>query len=91
MKDNLVKLREKTCGSNTLFYNLDDKELYTREDGFVPRKGSMFFKPSFAGRKVLLGIYKGEEQFSNGVWFSVGQRELDDICDRIGKTLIEIR
>ena len=91
MKGNLVKLREKTNARDTLFYNLDDKELYTREDGFVPRKGSMFFKPSFAGRKVSLGIYKGEEQFSNGVWFSVGQRELDDICDRIGNTLVEIK
>ena len=91
MSDNLIKLIKKPDTGDILFYNIDDKELYTRELGFIPRSNSMFFKPAFGGRKVSLGIYKGEEQFSNGVWFSVGQRELNDICERIGKTLIEVK
>ena len=39
-------------------------------DRFIPRIGSYFFKPSFAGTQVLIGKYAdGTLLFSNGVWF----------------------
>lgn len=40
-------------------------------DRFTPRAGSIYFKPSFAGRQVLIGINDSDLPFySNGVWFS---------------------
>jgi len=91
MADNLIKIVPKKNNSCTIFYNLDTKYLYTRETGFVPRKGSMFFKPSFAGRQVNMGIYHGKEQLTNGVWFEVGKRELDEICECLNDDYIEIK
>lgn len=39
-------------------------------DRFTPRSGSYAFKPSFAGRQVLLGKNGRDLFFSNGRWFA---------------------
>lgn len=41
-------------------------------DSFTPRAGSIFLKPSFAGRQILLGKTGRKLHFSNGRWFSGG-------------------
>ena len=39
-------------------------------DSFTPRSDSYAFKPSFAGRQILIGKFEnGELLFSNGRWF----------------------
>lgn len=39
-------------------------------DSFTPVSGSYAFKPSFAGRQILIGKYpNGKLLFSNGRWF----------------------
>lgn len=41
-------------------------------DRFTPRAASIYFKPSFAGRQVIVGVKDdGEIIFSNGRWFIV--------------------
>jgi len=39
-------------------------------DRFTPRSGSYAFKPSFAGRQVLLGKSGRDLFFSDGRWFA---------------------
>ena len=39
-------------------------------DRFTPRAGSIYFKPSFAGRQVLLGRQGRKLFFSDGRWFA---------------------
>jgi len=39
-------------------------------DRFTPRSGSYAFKPSFAGRQLLLGKQGRRLFFSNGRWFA---------------------
>lgn len=39
-------------------------------DDFVPKAGSVYLKPSFAGRQVVMGMVNGSPMLSNGVWFS---------------------
>ena len=46
----------------------EGKNIY-KLDRFVPRSGSYAFKPSFAGRQVLLGKQDRDLFFSNGRWF----------------------
>ena len=50
----------------------------------------MFFKPSFAGDKVFLGIRKGSEFYSDGVWLDSGIRTLEEVCQMLERT-IEIK
>lgn len=38
-------------------------------DSFIPRVGSIYFKPSFAGRQVLMGRVGRKLYFSDGRWF----------------------
>lgn len=39
-------------------------------DSFTPRSGSYAFKPSFAGRQILIGKFDdGKLLFSDGRWF----------------------
>jgi len=88
MKDNLVKLVEskRSTFMHEYLYNTDTGAFFAKELGFVPRDGSMFFKPSFAGRQVLLGIYNSKEVFSNRVWFDHGHRtkeEFEEMKNRL--------
>lgn len=39
------------------------------EDYFTPRKNSIYLKPSFAGRQIVMGVVDGVPVLSNGVWF----------------------
>ena len=48
--------------------NLEGRILYRRGD-FVPKAGSIYLKPSFAGRQVIMGRTGRELHFSNGIWF----------------------
>lgn len=50
-------------------FNKDGEQLY-KLDYFTPRPNSYAFKPSFAGRQVLLGKEGRKLYFSNGRWFS---------------------
>jgi hypothetical protein len=38
-------------------------------DNFTPRSGTVYLKPSFAGRQVVMGMVDGIPVLSNGVWF----------------------
>lgn len=50
------------------------------QDRFTPRAGSIYFKPSFAGRQVLMGIGgNGLPKYSNGIYFST--YHLDEFPD----------
>lgn len=40
-------------------------------DAFTPRVGSIYFKPSFAGRQILMGKTGRVLRFSNGRWFGI--------------------
>ena len=46
------------------------KVLY-KYDAFTPKAGSIYLKPSFAGRQVLMGRIGRKLYFSNGQWFSL--------------------
>jgi len=49
---------------------MSDGRAYHR-DRFTPKSGSYAFKPSFAGRQILIGKQEnGRLIFSNGIWFS---------------------
>jgi len=94
MIDNLIKMVERKRSSfmHEYLYNTDTGSLFAKELGFVPRDNSMFFKPSFAGRQVLLGVRNGKEVFSNRVWFDHGHRteeEFKAIKDRL--TIVEYK
>lgn len=58
------------CPTGDVGFLFSDGKAYNR-DNFAPRKGSIYFKPSFAGRQVLLGLNaSGLPMFSNGIFFS---------------------
>lgn len=50
-------------------FDSEGKQIF-KFDHFTPRAGTAYFKPSFAGRQVLLGREVRELYFSNGRWFS---------------------
>lgn len=58
------------CPTGDTGYLFSNGHAYNR-DRFTPRAGSIYMKPSFAGRQVLLGLNKdGLPIYSNGVFFS---------------------
>lgn len=90
MTDNLILFKEIPKGCSRYFiheylWNMDTGELYKRDMLFKPIKGSIYSKPSFAGRQVELGILNGEIIYSNGVWFYEGIADIEYICDKIEK------
>ena len=50
--------------------SLDGKLLFKR-DSFTPRAGSIYLKPSFAGRQIIMGKTGRQIHFSNGRWFAI--------------------
>lgn len=64
----VAKFRDTVTGEPGILFS--DGLAYKR-DSFIPRSGSTYFKPAFAGRQMLLGVLKsGTLLFSDGVWFS---------------------
>ena len=57
------------AGNEGKIFGLNGEKLY-KYDNFTPRANSHYFKPSFAGRQVLLGRTGRELHFSNGRWFA---------------------
>lgn len=58
--------------------------LYKR-DYFAPRAGTVYMKPAFAGRQVLIGKMGRRPIFSNGVWFSGGFTSRETIAEVVAK------
>ena len=62
--DNVIEVEKR---SDRIF-DKQGRQIYKREY-FTPRVNSYAFKPSFAGRQVLMGKQGRELFFSHGVWF----------------------
>lgn len=64
-KDSLLEL---SMDGNLLKDNTG-KALF-KFDSFPPKANSIYLKPSFAGRQIVLGIVEDRIIFSDGVWFA---------------------
>lgn len=86
--ENMTKLRLLKGPHYDFLLNLETNEpLYVREHGFTPRANSIYFKPSFGGREILLGQVDGKPIYSNGVWFAYTgypKLQVERITERLG-------
>jgi len=63
--DDVREVEVNTCRDRI---SIDGEQAF-KLDRFTPRSSSYAFKPSFAGRQVLLGRVGRKLFFSNGRWF----------------------
>lgn len=56
--------------SDDCLQEVGGSHVYER-DCFTPKAGSIYLKPSFAGRQVLMGRIGRNLYFTHGVWFQI--------------------
>jgi hypothetical protein len=65
---NLDEVREVELNKTRDRIKINGENVY-KLDRFTPRSASYAFKPSFAGKQVLIGRFGRNLIFSNGRWF----------------------